>query len=176
MTDLNPKQFRQQRLFNPVGMYRSPSPGPHGPGQPWDTDPPETGHQLRALMPTEEVIDTVHKIDSDIFDDGWSTPEEQWRDIRPEKVGVRSLDQAVASRDPLPPLRVQHPSPGRFSQEHEPELWDGHHRLAAYEKAGHTEVPVWESFDTHERGYEVQGGHQAGGGFYGSPDWNHRPK
>lgn len=166
------RQFRQQRLFAPVGMRRTPS-APHGPAQ-VDLTPGwhrgvEEYHQTRALMPTREVIDTVHKIDSELMmNDEDSTPAAQWDDVRPEKSN-RQLDRAVAARAPLPPIRVQHRDDA-YHSDPEPELWDGHHRLAAYEKAGHTEVPVWESFDNTENGYDTVGG-GAGGGYSGANPW-----
>lgn len=131
--------------------------------------------QLRMFMPTQEVIDTVHKIDSPVFDDDpRSAPAKQWAAIRPEKTN-HALTGAIQRGRPIPPIRVQHQQ-DHHGFEFEPELWDGHHRLAAYQDAGHTEVPVWESFDEYEHGYEVQGGRYSGGGWSGTPYWRRRPK
>jgi hypothetical protein len=166
---LQPKQFQ---LFDPPAGVPSAI---HGPEQvdrrpawerPWDfQDPP---HQARMLMPTREVIDTVHKIDSPLMDAG-APPREQWEDIRDEK-SSRSVALGIKQREPLPPIRIQQ------HDEYEPELWDGHHRLRELEDAGHTEVPVWESWDEYEEGYEVRGDRRAGGGFSGNPYWGRTPK
>jgi hypothetical protein len=125
------------------------------------------------LMPTREVIDTVHKIDSPLMDAG-APPREQWEDIRDEK-SSRSVALGIKQREPLPPIRIQQ------HDEYEPELWDGHHRLRELEDAGHTEVPVWESWNEREHGYEVavredEPTRFAGGGWTGKPNWHRTPK
>ena len=120
-------------------------------------------------MPTSEVIKQVHKIDSELFQDSadgdWpSTPEEEWDDVRGEK-SSRSLGEAIGRGDAIPPVRIQHRTNprGNFAQ---PELWDGHHRLAEFEAAGHSEIPVNESFDQYERG----------DGYSGDPYWSSRER
>lgn len=128
--------------------------------------------QLAMFMPTQTVIDTVHKIDSPYNGTG-ASPREQWerplpsssmyagvplreaklamadaahhdyqRSDAPKMLRGYDIEKGIAEKN-LPPLRIQHIADRQ-------ELWDGHHRLATLEAAGHTEAPVWHSFDEDE--------------------------
>jgi hypothetical protein len=148
----------------------------------WYSPRDNAGYQTRMLMPTREVIDTVHKIDSDLFQGGEGDPRAQWEDVTEGGMKASpSVREGIRDRDPIPPIRVQHPYKRRLGHvdsegyvteareyDYEPELWDGHHRLYEFEQAGHTEVPVYESFDRLDAG--------PGSGFTGLPYWRHRPK
>lgn len=131
--------------------------------------------QLAMFMPVREVIDTVHKIDSAHNGTG-ATPRQQWERPLPEtslfageslrdaKLAATEvnrelggsdaspmyrgydIDKGIAEKN-LPPLRIQHFEHGGNERS---ELWDGHHRLAKLEEAGHAEAPVWHSFDEDE--------------------------
>lgn len=173
MANLSPRQFQQLRLPGTDVPVSEPSPGPHGPptrgrvpvgpltgevnrltGTPrrgrnsWND--PDYAQQTTMLRPTQDIIENVHKIDTAAFDRG-EDPVTEWKEVRSEKRSPE-LRQAIVDRDPsdpVPPIRIQ-----KFDQDAlypaEDQLWDGHHRLEAYEHLGHTEVPVWESFDEYE--------------------------
>jgi hypothetical protein len=175
MMSLNPRQFTQLQLPG----TDVPEAGPRDRGYPLVADDGmpfhrlAKAHQQRMLMPMSEVIDTVHKIDSSTMEEG-ATPREQWDDIRQYKASPK-LAMAVRRSSTLPPIRVQ------MHDDYEPELWDGHHRLRELEDAGHTEVPVWESWNEREHGYEVavredEPTRFAGGGWTGKPNWHRTPK
>lgn len=134
--------------------------------------------QLAMFMPVQEVIDKVHKIDASEHVAAGRSPREQWEEPLTEGMYAGSsvrdakLSAAQATRDyeqaypprrlakydieagarahNVPPLRIQHVPAGLYTNRDRQELWDGHHRLATLEAMGHTEVPVWHSFDDDE--------------------------
>lgn len=134
--------------------------------------------QLSMFERTQDVIDKVHKIDADGCsqerDAGCrQDPREEWEgmggiaDMKLASSNMKGMDRSI--RDPqehLPPLRIQHPM-DRWDARMKSGggkkplgLWDGHHRLAAFEAAGHTEVPVWHSFDESEVDLYTHGGYR----------------
>jgi hypothetical protein len=113
--------------------------------------------QLPMFMPTSEIIDTVRKPDSALAGLG-HTPREEWEapgsspwggdeSLRDEKLshsGVRSSTRGQEPRTGYADMLAKGDTPP-VTIFHEPDddvLYDGHHRLAYLERAGHTEIPV----------------------------------
>lgn len=115
-------------------------------GRQWeDIDPTKPVEQLAMFMPTSEVVNEVHKIDSSKPHwspaDQWSKPGEQGFSLKDIKLAeTRSSHRVVADlvkQDQDKPLAIYSPGPG------EPKtLADGHHRLAVHENLGHQWIPV----------------------------------
>lgn len=113
--------------------------------------------QLPMFMQTSEIIDNVHKVDSQSYN---KSPRSQWDDIRYDKLADSNrYNYSDMPTSTTPPLHIEHVGAGRgyFEQNDEPqqELWDGHHRLALAEDRGTQWLPVIhhdsDNLDTHER-------------------------
>lgn len=104
----------------------------------------EHGEQLAMFMTPDEVVNDVHKIDSERYFD---EPADQWEDVRRSKLGA-AYARGYVQRDQsnIPPLHIEHVGAweGYWKRNADPqtELWDGHHRLATAQEKGLSLVPV----------------------------------
>lgn len=102
------------------------------------------GEQLAMFMSPQEIVDTVHKVDSSRPN---ASPAEQWDDIKDDKADEAwNMGYAHLPAATTPPLHIEHVGRGRGihhgNEEPQKELWDGHHRLAIAQDKMQDWLPV----------------------------------